>query len=331
MTNQLEHNGELVESRAAGGWVVDGHGDVRCESVCIENGIQFFDCIEFNNRFRCGDVAGEIAFLAMDLDALGRPDLGYFATERYAAHSGDTNLFRLLPLYRCYRAFVRGKVLGFRLDEQEFTSAEKQLAATRAAAYFDLALHYASPLTQRTIIVVSGLSGTGKTAVARGIASELGGRTLSTDSIRKDLFGAAKTQARFGEGAYSDSANERTDDALVKLARTQVISDCLTVVEGTFLKQWQRAKVEQLARESRANLRAIECWTPSEIALQRIEKRNSNQDGFSDATREIYLRQLEEDGVAKWEQHPLALDTQSEIASCVRNATKWLREKDIAT
>jgi aminoglycoside phosphotransferase family enzyme len=84
------------------GRIVDGHGDPRCESVCVkEERILIYDCIEFNDRLRCDDAVSDVAFLAMDLDARGRPDLGYFFTEQYERRRGDDGLFTLLPFYRC--------------------------------------------------------------------------------------------------------------------------------------------------------------------------------------------------------------------------------------
>ena len=81
-------------------------------------------------------MASEAAFLAMDLDARGRPDLGYFFTEAYQRRTGDEDFFTLLPFYRCYRAYVRGKVLSFRLNEAEFSEEEREDAATRARKLF---------------------------------------------------------------------------------------------------------------------------------------------------------------------------------------------------
>src|SRR5215475_2621787 len=195
---EMETKAGLFDRRAREGRVVDGHGDVRCESVCVspftarEDAICIYDCIEFNDRFRCGDVAGEAAFLAMDLDARGRPDLGYFFTEAYQRRTGDEDFFALLPFYRCYRAYVRGKALSFRLNESEFSVEEREDAATWAKNFFDLARRYASRLKKPTVIAVGGLSGTGKTAVARAIAGELGLWALSSDAARQSLFGDAK-------------------------------------------------------------------------------------------------------------------------------------------
>jgi uncharacterized protein len=189
----LDESAELFEHRVLQGRIVDGHGGVRCESICVkDDAICIYDCIEFNDRFRCGDVASEAAFLAMDLDARGRPDSGYYFTERYQQRSGDEDLFTLLPFYRCYEAYVRGKVLSFRLNEPEFSEAERRSAATRAAAYFELERRYAARLQYPTVIAVGGLSGTGKTSIARALAGELGLRVVSSDAVRQSLFGDAK-------------------------------------------------------------------------------------------------------------------------------------------
>src|SRR5262249_34924626 len=211
VNEEIETKADLFNRRAREGplaRIVDGHGDLRCESVCVKDGgICIYDCIEFNDRFRCGDVASEAAFLAMDLDARGRPDLGYFFAEAYQHRAGDEDFFTLLPFYRCYRAYVRGKVLSFRLNESEFSEEEREDAATRAKNFFDLARRYAARLKKPTVIVVGGLSGTGKTAVARAVAGEFGLQAFSSDGARQSLFGDAKKRTSYGEGAYNAEAN----------------------------------------------------------------------------------------------------------------------------
>src|SRR5262244_2395495 len=213
---RLRGDRALFDARVREGHVVDGHGDVRCESVCVTDGICIFDCIEFSDRFRCGDVASEAAFLAMDLDARGRPDLGYFFTEAYQRRTGDEDFFTLLPFYRCYRAYVRGKVLSFRLNESEFSEEDREDAATRAKNFFDLARRYASRLKKPTVIAVGGLSGTGKTAVARAIAGELGLQAFSSDAARQSLFGGAKKRTAYCEGVYTAEADRLTYRKLIE-------------------------------------------------------------------------------------------------------------------
>jgi aminoglycoside phosphotransferase family enzyme len=140
----LETQLALLERRVATGRIRDGHGDLHASSICVEGAsLHLFDCIEFNTRFRCSDVAAEVAFLAMDLDHFGRPDLAAAFVDAYIADSGDTELRSLLDFYRCYRAYVRGKVAGLRLAEGDVTVREHDDLTAEARSYFDLALTYA--------------------------------------------------------------------------------------------------------------------------------------------------------------------------------------------
>jgi len=316
------------DGRVREGHVVDGHGDVRCDSVCVTDGICIFDCIEFSDRFRCGDVASEVAFLGMDLDARGRPDLGYYFAEGYAAKAGDAGLFRLLPFYRCYRAWVRGKVLSLTLDEAEIGGAEKKTAAEWAAAYFDLAYRCATPLHGPTLIVVMGLAGTGKTSLARSVAGELGFRVVSTDAVRQELFGSEKGAATYGEGAYSAEATRKTYEAQRLQGGALLASYGGAVLDGTFLREEDREPVRVLARQAGAALRWIECDLPAELVRERMRGRSERGDSLSDATWEIHLRQREER-----DAHPrpnlqsyLFVDMRQELARSARRATDWLRE-----
>ncbi len=139
----LERNAGLFEQRVREGRVKDCHGDLHLAHICFTNGICIFDCIEFNERFRYLDVANEIAFLAMDLDYHGRPDLSHYFVQHYVNLSGDWELEKLLNFYKCYRAYVRGKVESFKLDDPHVPREEKGEALERAREYFELAESYA--------------------------------------------------------------------------------------------------------------------------------------------------------------------------------------------
>jgi aminoglycoside phosphotransferase family enzyme/predicted kinase len=327
VTQWLARNRAVLDERIRGGRVVDGHGDVRGESVCVINGICIFDCIEFNDRFRCCDLASEVAFLAMDLDALGRPDLSYYVTERYTAHAADAGLFRLLPFYRCYRAYVRGKVLSFRLDEPEFSTADKSRAAERAAEYFELARRYATPLRRPTAAVVIGLAGTGKTSMARAVAGELGLRVVSTDAVRQELFGNEKGVADYGQGAYRPEANQRTYQALVERGGRLMAEDGGVVLDGTFLRDEDRMAVRHMVSSAGAAVRWIECELPADLVRQRMERRRQRHEGLSDATWDTYLHQRDEYVARRGrrEDGHLVVDMTQSLATCARHATDWLR------
>ena len=141
----LESHKGLFQQRMRQGFIRDCHGDLHLDHVVIVDGIMLYDCIEFNDRFRYGDTASDLAFLLMDLDFRGYPAFSERISKRYAASSGDREVLQLLPFYKSYRAFVRGKVLGFTLDEAEISSEEKESARAMAGDYFRLALSYFKP------------------------------------------------------------------------------------------------------------------------------------------------------------------------------------------
>ncbi|MBM4349404.1 MAG: gluconokinase [Deltaproteobacteria bacterium] len=120
----------------------DCHGDLRLEHIFWGEEISIIDCIEFNERFRYTDVAADIGFLAMDLDYHSREDLSDHLIQAYIGESGDHELMELLNFYKCYRAYVRGKVESFRLDDPNIPEEEKEEALKRARRYFDLAHRY---------------------------------------------------------------------------------------------------------------------------------------------------------------------------------------------
>jgi aminoglycoside phosphotransferase family enzyme len=139
----MKSNVSLFEKRIAEGRIRDCHGDIHSGNIFITNGIYIFDAIEFNERFRYSDVASDMAFLAMDLDYKERVDLSDFLIKRYVEYSGDQELTRLLPFYKCYRAYVRGKVTSFKLKDPNVNSKEKKAATKEAKTYFKLASTYA--------------------------------------------------------------------------------------------------------------------------------------------------------------------------------------------
>jgi hypothetical protein len=137
-----EQNTRLFEKRIREGRIRDCHGDLHSAHICFIDGICIYDCIEFNDRFRYCDVASEIAFLAMDLDYHRHPDLSRHFINAYVENSQDEELLKLLHFYKCYRAYVRGKVESFKLDDPHIPEAEKTRALAAARRYFELAESY---------------------------------------------------------------------------------------------------------------------------------------------------------------------------------------------
>jgi aminoglycoside phosphotransferase family enzyme len=138
----INSNASLFDKRVKEGRIRDCHGDLHAAHICFTDGICIYDCIEFNDRFRYSDVASEIAFLAMDLDRYQRTDLSQHLVNTYVELSHDEELPRLLNFYKCYRAYVRGKVESFKLDDPYIPEEEKAKVLAVAKGYFELAESY---------------------------------------------------------------------------------------------------------------------------------------------------------------------------------------------
>jgi aminoglycoside phosphotransferase family enzyme len=179
----LDQKKALFDQRSENGRIKDGHGDLHTAQIFLENGISIIDCIEFNNRFRYLDVAEDIAFLAMDLDYHHRPDLSRLFVRTYIEESGDGGVAGLLDFFKVYRAYVRGKVTSFRLDDAQLDAEERELVRSTARAYFQLAYSYLPTLPQPALILVGGLTGTGKSTIAQELAHRWDLAYISSDSF----------------------------------------------------------------------------------------------------------------------------------------------------
>ncbi len=138
----IKRNAPLFRQRMDDGRIRDCHGDLHTAHICFTDNICIYDCIEFNDRFRYGDVASEVAFLAMDLDRYGAQQLSRTFVDSYLEESKDGELLELLNFYKCYRAYVRGKVEGFKLDDPLIPEEEKDKTSATAKRYFELAESY---------------------------------------------------------------------------------------------------------------------------------------------------------------------------------------------
>ncbi len=133
---------EMFSRRIDRGKIRDCHGDLHMEHICFTDDLAVIDCIEFNDRFRYSDTIADIAFLLMDLEFHGGVEFSDHLWKQYCRHTGDVGVEDLLVFYKVYRAFVRGKVNSFQLDDDRIGEKEKAAAAQRAHRYFRLARSY---------------------------------------------------------------------------------------------------------------------------------------------------------------------------------------------
>jgi aminoglycoside phosphotransferase family enzyme/predicted kinase len=266
----------------AGRGVVDGHGDLLADDVfLLPDGPRVLDCLEFDTRLRQSDGLLDAAFLAMDLERLGRPDLGaaFLAAYRRAAH--DDAPLSLEHHYLGYRAHIRSKVACLRAAQ---SGAEEDAAAARRLSA--LALEHLEAGTVR-LVLVGGAPGSGKTTVARTLAAALGATVVSSDVVRKALHSLPPDEpapAPLREGIYSSAATEATYGELLAQARRLLGSGVRVVLDATWTSAAQRVDARRLAREVHAALTELECVVPDALAEQRMARRRGDA---SDATAQV--------------------------------------------
>ncbi len=342
----LEERAPLFASRLREGRIRDCHGDLRLQHVYIlddESKLAILDAIEFNERFRYSDVASEIAFLTMELEAAGRADLSRVFVDDYVAETGDEATLELLPFYTCYRACVRGKVISFQLDEPEVPAVQREVARQEAESLFALAAGYASGPTRPTLLMVGGLMGTGKSTLARALHHELGWVLFSSDALRKCLAHLDPTQPHpdaFGQGLYSPERAASTYQALLVQASDALSHGRSVLLDASFTRRAHRQGVARQASAQGANVIFIECVCPPAVALQRLAQRwQARLEGSQGTTDEASLASdgrpdLYDAQAALWEafapdeesptQHAVVATTPA-LAVCVEQVLDVLR------
>jgi aminoglycoside phosphotransferase family enzyme/predicted kinase len=318
--------------RVQEGRIRDCHGDLRAEHVYFEaEQLQIIDCIEFNQRFRFIDVTSEVAFLAVDLERLGAAAVAHHFVRAYARYAEDATLYRLLDFYRCYRAYVRGKVTSIRLQASPPPELRTPLQR-RAEAYFALAARYAERLTRPLLLLTTGLIASGKSTVAQGIATALDLTLYSSDRVRKELAGVAPETSRraaYGAGLYSAATTQRTYDVLADLARQALSRGTSVILDASFAKHAERRRMAALAQEMQARCCVVECWAPEEVLRSRLRGRERSLASVSDAREEIlssfqhdYEPMQAGEGACR-----VRLDTTQSIGQCVLQALAAIHEQ----
>lgn len=277
-----------VDGRVCDGRIVDGHGDLRPEHICLESEPIVFDCLEFNDELRRVDVADELAFLAMECDGLGAERLGRQTLETYQKVSGDRVSPALWNFYKCYRACVRAKVAM--LAAQQLDASFSNTARRRALEYLTLADRYARELGPPSLMIVCGLMGSGKTTLATVLADRLGSDVLSTDTIRRELLGASPSPSAFNEAHYAPQLRQQVYHEMLRRAGALLKQGVSLVLDGAFLTAAQRRAAVELAETCGAASLLVHCVCPAVVALERIERRAAGA-SLSEARPELYASQ----------------------------------------
>ena len=294
----------VFDARKRDGWVRECHGDLHLGNIALLDGVPTpFDGIEFSADLRWTDVMNEVAFLMMDLIDHGLPRLAFRFLNAYLEQTGDYAGLRVLRFYLVYRALVRAKVACMRAHQDGMAAREHSDIEQEYRRHLHLAERLAAP-RHAALLIMHGLSGSGKTTIAQGLLEALGAVRLRSDVERKRLFGLA-AGARSGSGLhaglYAPGASERTYARLAGLAREVLAARYPVIVDAAFLQRSQRERFAELARGAGAAF-AIAACTASPAALRaRV------------ALRELAARDASEAGLAVLEhqfatEEPLAAD-----------------------
>jgi aminoglycoside phosphotransferase family enzyme/predicted kinase len=279
VTRFLRENGPRFTARIRARRIRDCHGDLQAQHICCTEPIRIYDCIEFNHRFRYGDTASEIAFLAMDLDVLGRPDLAMDFVNAYLDASGDYPAVALLDFYRAYRAWVRGKVLGM----------QGEARYARAHDYFALAAGYAAPRPAPRLVVMTGLMGSGKTAVARRLSRE-DAIIVRTDAVRRQVAGVPwhhRGGAGFGEGLYTPDMTRRTYARCLEIARELLSVQWSAILDGVYGRRAERDAARGIAKELGVSAQVLWCDPPEEVLRERLRQRAARATDLSEGREDL--------------------------------------------
>lgn len=261
--------------------VLDGHGDLLATDIfCMPDGPAILDCLEFDDQLRYVDGIDDAAFLAMDLEFLGRSELGAHFLGVYRALAEDPAPAALQHFCIAYRAVVRAKVECIRADQGGVN------AVADARRHLDIAVtHLRAGAVQ--LIIVGGGPGTGKTTLSRALAEETDAQVISTDDVRRELHQRGVITGDVGDpfaGLYTPANVDIVYDEILRRAHLLLAGGHSVILDGTWRDPRHRAAAHRLGAESAVPVLEFLCTTTLDEAISRIETRT---DTTSDATPEI--------------------------------------------
>jgi aminoglycoside phosphotransferase family enzyme/predicted kinase len=280
-TQFISGRSDLFEERIADRRIVDGHGDLLADDIfCLPEGPALLDCLEFDDQLRYVDCVDDAAFLAMDLEFVGREDLADEFTSHYLRLTGDPAPKSLWHFYIAYRAVVRAKVDCIRVDQGAAG------AVADAQHHLDIALARLRAGTVR-LILVGGGPGTGKTTLAHALAESLGAEVISTDEVRRGLRESGDIDGPEGmlnAGLYSTDNVQAVYDTVLRRASLALVRGRSVILDGTWRDPRQRQRARDVANEHHCPTVELACIVPLSDAMGRLSARPPSS---SDATPHI--------------------------------------------
>lgn len=288
----LDKNEFIFEKRIEHERIVNGHGDLHLEHIHLSpGGVCIYDCIEFNKRFRYLDLAEDLAFLAMELDYCGYESLSRYFIQRMSENLDDRELTDIIDFYKCYRAYVRGKVKSMESSEEEISPEGRERAADTARHYFDLALKYALIGSGPLVIIFMGRVASGKSSMSRKLGERLRISRYTSDRTRKQIAGLPLLERppdEVREKLYSPEMNEKTYSALYKYLEESIEKGLSVILDATFNHPGARKEVLDRVGALNVPYVFIETSAPDEKLKKRLKHRDEEGGSESDARLEDF-------------------------------------------
>jgi predicted kinase len=274
----------LFDARIEAGRVCDGHGDLQAEDIfCLDDGVRILDCIEFSDQLRYGDVCADVAFLAMDLERLGRADAAKQFLDHYQVLANDRFPVSLVHYYIASRAYVRAKVACLRAEQGDESSRSD------ARQLHSLALVHLRK-AQVKLVLIGGLPGSGKSTVAAGMTRTLGWRTLRSDEVRRAMSRTTEEKGHgFGVGPYSPKATTAVYDELLTRAEDLLMRGESVILDASWIGASWRTAARDVASRTGSDLVELCCHVEADVANTRILQRLFENSDVSEATPEVRI------------------------------------------
>lgn len=286
----------LFNTRLGQGRVREGHGDLHLGNLVLHQGsVVGFDCLEFNPSLRWIDVISDVAFLAMDLEQRGELLLARRMLNHWLISSGDYGSLSAWQWYLTYRALVRAKVLALRLEQMNGPGSKGQETLRKQlGGYIAQAIASCTPSALGALVLMHGVTGSGKSHIALELCQRHGWMHLRSDVERRRLFGRWGTQMSplcHGD-AYAPAISAKLYDTILPTAAEAVVLTGLTVVvDATFLRRHQRERFRELANQLQIPLLILSCPVSLEVATERIAKRRALGGDPSEADESVLISQ----------------------------------------
>lgn len=285
----------VFKQRAQDGYVRECHGDLHLANLFQhDDRIYPFDSLEFNAELRCIDPVSDIAFLVMDLMARRRTDLAYVFLNSWLEASGDYQGLAVLRFYLVYRCMVRLKVAS--IQTQQLHEDAQGEHAIKARQYLELARVLMHAPQQPLLVLMHGLSASGKTRTSGEMMLALPAIRVRSDLERKRLHGVPRHEHQKGQvesGLYSNASTERTYMAVEACCAAGLKADFNMIADATFAKREWRKRFLDMALRVGARAAIMECSAPIETLQARIKKRASTGRDESDADLAVLAHQVD--------------------------------------